>query len=67
MKNPRLTFAAMCLKLARDELKNHGREFMSPGEDVFDSAVQYGASIKLTKEEIIEASELEKKKKKKNK
>lgn len=51
----RLNFAAACLVLAKQELKDHGREFMKPDEDVYDSAVQYGGKIKLTREEIIEA------------
>ena len=62
-KKARLIFARACLRLARRELKEHGRKFMSPDEDVFDSAVQYGGSIKLTKEEVIEASQMKKKNK----
>jgi len=54
----RLAFAVSCLELAQKEIKDHGREFMEPGEDVYDSAVQYGGSIKLTRDEVIEAENL---------
>lgn len=64
-KKARLTFAYACLKLARRELKQHGREFMKPNQDVIDSAVEYGGSIKLTREEVIEASQMKVKAKKK--
>jgi len=59
-KEQRLAFAVSCLKLARKEIKDHGREFMKPDEDVFDSALQYGGSIspKLTKAEVIDADQL---------
>jgi len=63
LQRGRLAFAASCLKLARQELKDHGREFMKPGEDVYDSAVQYGGKINLTRDEIIEAEKLSKRKK----
>lgn len=63
LQRGRLAFAASCLKLARKELRDHGREFMKPGEDVYDSAMQYGGSIKLTRDEVIEAEKLTKRKK----
>jgi hypothetical protein len=59
LQRGRLAFAASCLKLARQELKDHGREFMKPGEDVYDSAVQYGGKINLTRDEVIEANRIE--------
>jgi hypothetical protein len=58
LQRGRLAFAASCLNLAKQELKDHGREFMNPGEDVYDSAVQYGGKINLTRAEIIEAERL---------
>ncbi len=51
----RAALAVMCLGLARTELRDHGRKFMKPHEDVYDSATQYGSSMKLTRAEIIEA------------
>jgi hypothetical protein len=57
-KQQRLSFGVACLKLARKELKDHGREFVDSDQDLFDLAVQYGASIKLTREEAIEASKM---------
>lgn len=62
----RLNFAVICINLAEDEIKKHGRLFMEENEDVYDSAVNYGGSIRLTKEEIIEAKEYLKKKKNEN-
>jgi hypothetical protein len=56
-KEARLNFAKHCLELARKELVDHGRKFMKPNEDAFDSAVSYGGSIKLTREEAIKASQ----------
>jgi hypothetical protein len=56
-KEARLNFAKHCLELAHKELVDHGRKFMKPNEDVFDSAVSYGKSIKLTREEVIKASQ----------
>ena len=53
-KEARLNFAKHCLELARKELVDNGRKFMKPNEDVFDSAVSYGRSMKLTREEAIE-------------
>lgn len=62
-KQQRLSFGVACLRLARKELKDHGREFADPNQDLFDLAVQYGGSIKLTREEAIEASKMKTKKK----
>lgn len=66
LKKGRISFAGTCLRLAEKEMKEHGRYFMKPGQDVYDSAVNYGASIKITKEEVLEAERLREKRKKKN-
>lgn len=52
----RIRFAIAMLKLAKKELKEHGNQFMLPGEDVYDSAVQYGGKLKpkLTRKELQE-------------
>ena len=63
----RISFAGICLRLAEKEIRQHGRYFMKPGQDVYDSAVQYGGSIKITKEEVLEAERLRKKRKQKPK
>lgn len=59
-KKARLRFAYACLKLARKELKKFGRQFMLPGESVYDSASQYGGSIKITKAEVISVAKMNK-------
>jgi hypothetical protein len=54
----RLRFALKCLKLARDEMKAHGRTFMTPRQNLFDIAVQYGGNIALTRQEIMAAARM---------
>lgn len=65
-KNARLRFAWNCLKLARKEIKQFGRQFMKPTEGVYDSAVQYGGSIrpKLTKSEVVAVAKMNKQRRK---
>lgn len=56
----RLRFAYACLKLARKELKDNGRQFMQPGESVYDSAMQYGGKLRLTKKEVVAVAKMNK-------
>jgi hypothetical protein len=63
-RKARLTFALACLKLARREKQRFGRQFMSPGESIYDSAIQYGGSIGLRLDEVIAVAKMNKQRRK---
>ena len=56
----RLRFAWQCLLLARAEYHKFGNQFMTKGQSIIDSAVDYGRSAKISREEIVLVSKTNK-------
>lgn len=60
----RLRFAYSCLLLARAEYKSYNTEYYTPGQTLYDSAVDYGASANITRKEIITVAKMSKQRRK---